>query len=240
MQSIQVRTTQNVFIHYPVASVGDRILAHLLDLLVKFIYALAAGILLYNADIENEWVWVLIIGIPWLLSTLLFEILMNGQTPGKRVLNIRVIRMNGTPASIGDYILRWIFSLIDFGILSGAIAVIIITAGGKGQRLGDLVAGTAVVKLTEQKEITTDEIFVPAEQAYVPTFNQAIQLNEKDIEIIQRALEVNRDQGNPRPMLAVVDKIKTQLGIQTDLPPVKFLYVLIKDFNYLTSDGPAR
>ncbi len=240
MQTIQVRTTQNVFIHYPVASVGDRILAHLLDQLIKSIYALAAGILLYNADIENEWMWILIIGVPWLLSTLLFEILMNGQTPGKRVLNIKVIRMNGTPASVGDYILRWIFSLIDFGILSGAIAVIIIAAGGKGQRLGDLVAGTAVVKLTEQKEITADEIFVPAEQTYVPTFNQAIQLNEKDIEIIQRALEVNRDQGNPQPMLAVVDKLKSQLGIQTDLPPVKFLYVLIKDFNFLTSDGPAR
>jgi uncharacterized RDD family membrane protein YckC len=240
MQTIQVRTTQNVFIHYPVASVGDRILAHLLDQLIKLIYVLAAGILFYNADIENEWVWILFLGIPWLFSTLLFEIFMNGQTPGKRALNIKVIRMNGTPASIGDYILRWIFSLIDFGILSGAIAVIIIAAGGKGQRLGDLVAGTAVVKLTEQKEITASEIFVPAESAYVPTFNQAIQLNEKDIEIIQRALEVNRDLGNPQPMLAVVDKIKAQLGIQTDLPPVKFLYVLIKDFNHLTSDGPAR
>jgi uncharacterized RDD family membrane protein YckC len=240
MQTIQVRTTQNVFIHYPLASVGDRILAHLLDQLIKSIYALAAGILLYNADVENEWVWILIIGGPWLLSTPLFEILMNGQTPGKRALNIKVIRLNGTPASIGDYILRWIFSLIDFGIFSGAIAVIIIAAGGKGQRLGDLVAGTAVVKLAEQKEITANEVFVQAEQAYVPTFNQAIQLKEKDIEIIQRALEVNRDQGNPQPMLAVVNKIKTQLGIQSDLPPVKFLYVLIKDFNYLTSDGPTR
>jgi uncharacterized RDD family membrane protein YckC len=240
MQSIQVRTTQNVFIHYPVASLGDRILAHLLDQIIKSIYALAAGILLYNADIENEWVWVLIIGIPWLLSTLFFEIFMNGQTPGKRVINIKVIRMNGTPATLGDYILRWVFSLVDFGIFSGAIAVIIIAAGGKGQRLGDLVAGTTVVKLIEQKDITADEIFVQADQSYEPTFAQAVQLNERDIEVIQRALEVNRDQGNPQPMLAVVSKIKTQLGIQTDLPPVKFLYVLIKDYNFLTSDGPAR
>ena len=46
MQTIQVRTTQNVFIHYPVASVGDRILAYLLDQVIKIIYALAAGILL--------------------------------------------------------------------------------------------------------------------------------------------------------------------------------------------------
>jgi uncharacterized RDD family membrane protein YckC len=235
MQTIQVRTTQNVFIHYPVASVGDRILGYLLDQIIKIIYAIAVGILLYNTDVEDEWIWISIIGIPWLFYSVLFEIFMNGQTPGKRALNIQVIRLNGTPATIGDYILRWIFALIDFGILSGAIAVILIAAGGKGQRLGDLVAGTSVVKLTEQKEITANEIFVPADAGYEPTFNQAIQLNEKDIEIIQRALEVNRDQGNPKPMLAVTEKIKTQLGIQTDLPPVKFLYVLIKDFNHLTS-----
>jgi RDD family len=169
------------------------------------------------------------------LYSVLFEIFMNGQTPGKRVLTIKVIRLNGTPASMGDYLLRWIFAIIDFGILSGAIAVIIIVAGGKGQRLGDLVAGTSVVKLIEQKEITASEIFVSADVAYVPTFNQATQLNEKDIEIIQRALEVNRDHGNPKPMLAVAEKIKAQLFIQTDLPPVKFLYILIKDFNHLTS-----
>jgi len=235
MQTIQVRTTQNAFIHYPVASVGDRIMAYLLDQLIKIVYAIAIGILLFNADIGSEWVWILIIGIPWLLYSVLFEIFMNGQTPGKRVLTIKVIRLNGTPASIGDYILRWIFALIDFGILSGAIAVIIIVAGGKGQRLGDLVAGTSVVKLAEQKEITSSEIFVASEATYEPTFIQAIQLNEKDIEIIQRALEVNRDHGNPAPMLAVTEKLKTQLCIQTDMPPVKFLYVLIKDFNHLTS-----
>ena len=235
MQTIQVQTTQHVFIHYPLASVGDRVLAYLLDQLIKIIGAIAVGTLLFYADVKNEWVWVLVIGIPFLLYAVLFEMFMNGQTPGKRVLVIQVIRLNGTPASIGDYILRFIFSLIDFGIFSGAIAVIIIIAGGRGQRLGDLVAGTSVIKLVEQKEITASEIFVVADSDYTPTFSRVIQLNEKDMEIIQRALEVNRDQGNPKPMLAVVEKIKDQLGIQTDLPPVKFLYVLIKDFNYLTS-----
>lgn len=235
MQTIQVRTTQNVFIQYPLASVGDRILAYLLDQLIKIIYSLAVGILLFNMGVENEWVWILILGFPWLFFSVLFEIFMNGQTPGKRSLNIKVIRLNGTPATLGDYILRWVFALIDFGIFSGAVAVIIIAAGGKGQRLGDLVAGTSVIKLVEQKEITAQEVFVTADVEYEPTFSQAIQLTDKDIEIIQRALEVNRDHGNAKPMLAVTEKIKAQLGIQTDLPPVKFLYVLIKDFNHLTS-----
>jgi uncharacterized RDD family membrane protein YckC len=240
MQTIQVRTTQNVFIHYPIASVGDRIVAYLLDGIIKFIYAIAAILLLVNLDAVENWTWITVAGIPMLLYSLLFEIFMNGQTPGKRVMDIKVIRLNGTPATVGDYILRWLFALIDFGILGGAIAVILIAGGGKGQRLGDIVAGTSVVKLTEQKEISAQQVFVTADDSYQPTFMQATQLTERDIEIIQQALEVNRDHGNPRPMLAVTEKIKSQLGIQTDLPAVKFLYVLIKDFNHLTSDGHGR
>lgn len=235
MQTIQVRTTQNVFIHYPVASVGDRILAFLLDQLILIVFAIAVGSLLFYSDIESYWVWILFLGLPWLLYALLFEIFMDGQTPGKRVLNIKVIRLNGTPASIGDYVLRWIFALIDLKFMSGAIAVILIAAGGKGQRLGDMVAGTSVIKQVEQKEITAQEVFVVADTEYQPVFAQAIQLNENDINLIQRALEVNRDLGNSQPMLAVTEKLRAQLGIQTDMPPVKLLYTLIKDFNHLTS-----
>ncbi len=235
MQTIQVRTTQNVFIHYPLASVGDRILAYLLDQLILVVFVIAVGLLLFYGEIESYWVWILFIGLPVLLYALLFEIFMDGQTPGKRVLNIKVIRLNGTPASIGDYVLRWIFALIDLKFLSGAIAVILIAAGGKGQRLGDMVAGTSVIKQVEQKEITAQEVFVVANTEYQPVFAQAIQLNENDIDLIQRALEVNRDIGNSQPMLAITEKLRTQLGIQTDMPPVKLLYTLIKDFNHLTS-----
>ncbi len=235
MQTIQIRTTQNVFIHYPLASVGDRILAYLIDRLILVLFVVALIVLFANLEMEIIWVWVVVIVIPYLVYSLMFEIFMNGQTPGKAAMNIRVIRLNGTPATVGDYILRWIFAPIDFGFLGGAIALILVAAGGKGQRLGDMVAGTTVVKLVEQKEITAQEVFVAAEDTYQPVFAQAIQLTESDIEIIQRALEVNRDHGNAKPMLAVTEKVKTQLGITTDMPPIRFLYTLIKDFNHLSA-----
>jgi uncharacterized RDD family membrane protein YckC len=235
MQTIRVRTTQNVFIEYPIASIGDRILAFLLDRLLMILYGAAVGLFLVEIKVEAIWVWIALLVIPLMLYSLLFEIFMNGQTPGKSVMTIKVIRLNGTPATVGDYILRWIFSLVDTGLFSGAIAVVVIAIGGKGQRLGDLVAGTSVIKLIEQKEITAKDIFVTSDELYEPTFSQAIQLNESDIEIIQQALEVNRNHGNPNPMFLVTEKIKTKLGIQTDMPPVKFLYVLIKDFNHYSS-----
>lgn len=235
MQTIQVRTTQNVFIHYPIASIGDRILAHLLDGIIKVVYAIAVIMLLVNLETLENWMWLALAGLPMLLYSLLFEIFMNGQTPGKRAMDIRVIRLNGTPATVGDYTLRWIFAIVDFGILGGAIAVILIAAGGKGQRLGDIVAGTTVVKLTEQKDLSAQQVFVTADNSYQPTFAEASRLKAKDIEIIQQALEVNRDHNNPAPMLAVAEKLKSQLAIQTDLPTVKFLYVLIKDYNHFSS-----
>lgn len=235
MQTIQIRTTQNISIHYPLASVGDRILAYLIDRIIIVLFAVTLIVLFMNLEMEIIWVWVVVVVIPYLVYSLLFEIFMNGQTPGKAALNIRVIRLDGTPATVGDYILRWIFAPIDFGVLGGAIALILVAAGGKGQRLGDIVAGTTVVKLVAQKEITAQEVFVAAEDSYQPVFAQALQLNESDIEIIQRALEVNRDHGNAKPMLAVTEKVKTQLGITTDMPPIRFLYTLIKDFNHLSA-----
>lgn len=235
MQTIHVQTTHNVFIHYPVASVGDRILAHLIDRLVLTLFTVVIIAAFINMEVNEIWVWMMVIGTPWLLYNVLFEIFMNGQTPGKMTMTIKVVRMNGTPPSIGDYLLRWIFSFIDFYVLSGAIAVITVAASGKGQRLGDMVAGTSVVKLIEQKEITASEVFVTPDSTYEPVYSHATQLHERDIELIQRALEVARDHGNTEPLMAVAEKIKSLLGVQTDLPPVKFLYTVIKDYNHLTS-----
>lgn len=235
MHTIKIRTTQNVFIEYPIASVGDRILAFLLDYLILIAYTLFILALFLNAEIEAAWVWIMMLGFPWLFYHLLFEIFMNGQSPGKRVMRIKVVRLDGTPPTIGNYLIRWIFSFIDYYILSGLIAVVVVAMGGKGQRLGDVVAGTSVVKLIEQKDITSSTIFVSPEETYVPTFGQVIQLTENDISIIQRALEVNRDQGNAQPLLVVAERVKSLLGIQTDLPPIKFLYTIIKDFNHITS-----
>jgi uncharacterized RDD family membrane protein YckC len=235
MQTIRVRTTQNVFIEYPLGSVGDRILGHLIDRVILILYTIFIVAILLSVEVETGYIWLLLLGFPWLLYNVLFEIFMNGQTPGNQMMKTKVVRLDGTPPTVGDYIMRWIFGFVDFYILSGAIAVIIIAMGGKGQRLGDVVAGTSVVKLIEQQQISAEKVFVAAEEEYTPTFSQVINLTEKDIELIQRALEANRDQGNVQPAIMITEKIKSLLSIQTDMPPVKFLYTIIKDYQTITA-----
>lgn len=235
MHTISVRTTQNVFINYPIGSLGDRILAYLLDAVFQFLFIVLIVLLFQALKVETWWIWILVLVIPLLLYPLLFEIFMNGQTPGKQMMKIRVVRLDGTPATVGNYILRWIFIPIDIHLFSGLGAVIAIAVGGKGQRIGDLVAGTTVVKLIEQQEISADKMFVTTADSYVPVFSQVTRLTNREIEIIQKALEVNRDQGNMEPVLRVTDKVKSTLEIDSDLPPVKFLYTVIRDFNHYSS-----
>src|SRR5579859_708749 len=177
MYTISVRTTQNVVIQYPDAGVGERIAAYLIDRLILIAYAVCIIVLFIRIKVEQPWVWIAVLGIPFLLFSLLFEIFMDGQTPGKRLMKIQIVRLDGTRASIGDFILRWLFAFVDFMILGGAIAVITVAAGGKGQRLGDLVAGTSAVKLLEQAETSARDIFITADPDYVPAFAQAVQLN---------------------------------------------------------------
>ena len=235
MQTIRVRTTQNVFIEYPLASIGDRILAYLIDLLILISYSIAIVAAIVRLEIELWYIWLILLGFPWLFFSVLFEIFMNGQTPGKRIMKVKVVRLDGTSPGVGDYVMRWIFRLVDFYILSGAIAVVAIAVGGKGQRIGDILAGTSVVKLIDERQIASQNVFVPVEDQYAPTFTQVVNLSEKDIELIQRALEVNRDQGNIQPAMIITDKIKTLLNIQTDLPPIKFLATIIKDYQTITA-----
>ncbi|MBS1682392.1 MAG: RDD family protein [Bacteroidetes bacterium] len=237
MQHITVRTSQNVVIRFPVASVGERILGFLIDRLILVLYSAAVYALFLNLKINKIWLGIGLILIPWLLFNLLFEIFMNGQTPGKYLMKIQVIKMNGTRATVGNYIIRWIFSFIDYYILNGAIAVLFIAAGGKGQRLGDVVAGTAVVKLTKEKEIKANEIFITEEANYTPTFEQALQLLPSDIDLMQRVLEAQKMSGNEEPLHVLTEKIKSRLSISTSLTPNTFILTLIKDYNHLTSRG---
>lgn len=235
MYTISVVTSQHVVIQYPVASIGERIGAYLIDRIILSAYIITMLILFVRLNVQSIWIWICALAIPFLLFSLAFEIFMNGQTPGKRLLRIQVVRLDGSRARVGDFVLRWLLASVDFAILGGAVATIVVAAGGKGQRLGDVVAGTCVIQLTPQKEITAAEVFIAAENNYKPVYPEAIQLQSSDIELMHRVLDVAKKLGNDEPAEKLTEKIKARLGIQTDLPTLVFLQTLIKDHSELTS-----
>jgi uncharacterized RDD family membrane protein YckC len=237
MQTISIRTTQNVVIQYPLAGLGDRMLAHLIDSAILTLYTILVWIFIFYAlsKFEMDFAWLAtIVGlvmIPIVFYHFIFEVFMDCQTPGKRALDIKIVRLDGAHPTVGNHFLRWLCRIVDIG----PIGIVMIAASEKAQRLGDMAADTVVVKLVAQKEITANEIFIASEVNYTPVFPQVLQLEPKDIELIQRALEAKKEFGNQRPIVVITDKIKSLLRIESDLPPADFLYTIVKDYNHLTA-----
>jgi len=88
MQTIRVETTQNVYIHYPLASLGERIVAYLLDQVILLIYAIAMVALLIKLDILCVGIPIGTLSVPYFLDSKVCELIMNGQTPGKIAMKI--------------------------------------------------------------------------------------------------------------------------------------------------------
>ena len=233
---VSVQTAQNVTIDYPVASLGDRILAYIIDSLILGAWAFAMILMLslgstsFRVDGEvGAFVIIALIGIPYVFYHLICEIFFNGQSIGKRQMKIRVISMEGARPTVGSFLLRWILRPID-NMLYGAVAMITISSGAKGQRLGDMAAGTTVVKLKEPQKISGSDLYKVIEQEeYKAVYPEAIRLTDKDIEIIQEALKIYRNTGNLQPVLATDAKIREILGINPDVKPLDFLPQIVKD-----------
>ena len=158
---------------------------------------------------------------------------MDGQSVGKRWRKIKVMKTDGTQASFGNYFIRFLLRPIDsiFGI-----GLIFILFSDKGQRLGDLAAGTTLVKLKKRISLS-DALSTPLEQDYKPVFAQAFNLRDKDINIIKEILHSRRNEPHHRSFTILSDKIKELLKVQTQLPPQEFLQTIVKDYtHYHTRD----
>lgn len=122
MKTLQINTTQNVHINFELANVGQRLLAFVLDNILKMGYLyLIYGFFDFKFlnEIFSDDSWSLraihvITFLPITFYTLASETLMNGQTLGKRILKIRVINIDGFKPSLSDYIMRWFLRLVDF------------------------------------------------------------------------------------------------------------------------------
>lgn len=234
VQSVNIRTTQNVAIDYQTAGLAERIGAYLIDAVLIIAYLITISWLLVRLGINSQWTFIGMY-LPAFFYHLICEIGFNGQSVGKKQLNIKVVRLDGSPATIGGYILRWILRPIDIGIFSGAIAVIVIAMSGKGQRLGDMAAGTTVIKMGGKVNVTSHQLIKNLNHEYKPVFTEARHLSDEEANIIKEALKVNKEQANLQPAVAVTQKVKEHLNIESDLPPIKFLYTVLKDYNYFTS-----
>lgn len=246
MTQLSINTTQNVIINFSAASVGERIGAYFIDLLIKiayfivifyvFFYTFSLNSILDQLDMWSRMAIYMIFALPIVIYSIVQESLLEGQTFGKKLLKIKVVKIDGYQASFGDYLIRWLFRIIDVSLSSGIIGLIAMVINSKTQRLGDISAGTAVITLKNKINISHTILEDIGEQ-YKPKYPLVIKLSDNDARIIKETFQAALKKSDTEILNKLTSKIEQVTGIKNDLESKKeFVQTILKDYNYYTQN----
>ncbi len=238
MSELQINTTQNVKIMFNAVSVGERVLAFIIDNAVKIGYMLVLSWTVGAFDNMDEWSQIginTILGLPVMFYTLILESYMQGQTLGKKALKIRVVKIDGYQASFSDYVVRWFFRIVDIYVF--ALGFFVMLFNKKTQRLGDMAAGTAVIGLKDHVNMS-HTILEELKADYKPTYPNVIKLSDNDARIIKDTFTAARLSKDYPTLIRLRKKLIEVTGIKEvkHSNDVEFIDIILKDYNYYTQD----
>jgi uncharacterized RDD family membrane protein YckC len=155
---LEVETPDHVVLRYDLAGAGNRGFAAVVDFAIASLIVFAALMLLSSVSPENVNSFFVLGGVAVIVTLvliwsyfILLEWLWNGQTIGKRIYKLRVINEDGSPAQFTAVLIRNLLRLVDFLPAFYGLGVLVIVLSPKSQRLGDLAAGTYVVRAPRPK-----------------------------------------------------------------------------------------
>lgn len=206
---IAVETPERVRFRYQVAGPGRRGLAWLIDLALRAVVLVVMlallGALTYGAstdltELSLGAVLLLLFVLEWVYGAA-FEILLSGSTPGKLAVGLRVVRADGSPASVSDLILRNVLRGVDYLPLwpmlgdgsvlfvpTCAVGLLCMVLDPRLRRIGDLVGGTVVIVDAVQslkREIPIAPPITVAEREALPT---RVDLTAEELRVIEAFL----------------------------------------------------
>jgi len=221
MEQFQIETAQNITIDQNTSNLGERMLAYIIDSFVIVVYIVLVFMLLASLDIDlgDQWAFYLILSLPAFLYYLLFETLTDGKTIGKGAMSLRVVMLDGSKPGFGNYFVRWVLRIIDVSLTSGGGAVLTILIRGKGQRIGDIAAGTTVI--SEKRKISLrDTLLRDLPEDYQPKFPQVTIFKDHEMQTIKELYDKAKLNGDHNIIVSLDKRIKEVTGIQTTLHPI--------------------
>lgn len=224
-ETLIIETPERVPLHFALASIGNRFIAcaidHAIQLLTIILMVIAFTLLANFSNVSDQvsnapkWVIAIAIVVVFLIVSgyfAFFEWIWNGQTPGKRWLKLRVIREDGRPVTFWEASVRNL--LRSFDMMPApfySIGLISVFVSSRDQRVGDMVAGTVVVREREAEAPAFAQVFAtpvsdPAlRRSFKPVeFTAALNsLTESEIEVVEAFLRRRWDLSEiPRQWMA--------------------------------------
>ena len=224
-ETLIIETPERVPLHFALASIGNRFLACAVDHAIQFfVIALVA---LASAIVANfTYVWTFFVTAPkWIYAVMVillflifsgyfafFEWIWSGQTPGKRLMKLRVLREDGRPITFWEATVRNLLRSLDMMPAPFySIGLISVFVNSRDQRVGDMVAGTVVVREREAEAPEFAQVFAspvsdPALRRSFKAVDFTANLNsltESEIEVVETFLRRRWDLGDvPRQWMA--------------------------------------
>ena len=245
MAAVTIHTTQNVRIDYETAKLGTRIGAFLLDGLTILLSYLLLAFLFSQLGVDDvgEVVYIVLGPIFYIVLYFFFwEMLSRGQTAGKRLLNLRVIRLDGQEPTPADFLIRAIFLIPDVLFTLGMLAILLIVAGARSQRLGDLIAGTVVISTTDFGGVTLADILtIRNRQEHEAKYPAVQRLTDEDMLVVKQCIlryRRYRNDGHRKALQLLAGRMTELLelapGERGEASDEAFLETLLLDYIVLT------
>jgi uncharacterized RDD family membrane protein YckC len=242
LQRFEINTSQNVKIEYQLASVFSRILAFFIDFIVMALGFIILMLIINNVfEIDSD-VFMNLFAFVWLgFFTLASEMIGQGQSIGKKAVGLKIVKINGDKLTFYDYFSRWSMRLMDIYFSVGAIAVLLIGSNNKAQRIGDILAGTTVIKVKGDYNFSLSEILKlnqKRKESYEFQFPLAYRLSDNDVIVLKSLLyrmDVYNNSEHIQALDLAVERLKEILEL-TEVPKNKkgFISKVISEYVVLT------
>jgi uncharacterized RDD family membrane protein YckC len=264
MNTLKLTTDQNVSIDVELASVGQRLIAVLLDTIILFAYFLIMLFIIsmlfarsyrFDQGMEQlqffEILFTIIVYLPFLLYTPMMEYLTKGQTVGKMAMGVRVARMNGENASFKEYFTRWLFRPLEFYILnifgfgflllvaSAFFDTLIASISTKNQRIGDFMANTVIIRKRPQRIFSIrDVLAIKTNKNHEPTYPGVVRYTDDDMMLVKKTItrvEKYRNAKTKALAIELAEKIAEDLKLpEVPKKKLQFLKTVLNDYIVLT------
>ena len=230
---LSIDTPENVAFGYSVAGIGSRFLAALIDtiliivlqIIVNLVVTFFSNILVDDLFGGDAIIWIaalfgLIAFALFWGYYILFEMIWNGQSPGKRWTGLRVLRTDGTPITLVEAVIRNLVRLVDFLPFFYGVGVVTMFINDQARRLGDLAAGTLVVH--DQAAVTLDSLsavvtFGPISQVSADIEALPLErLTDQDLQLIEDYLRRRYELANSS---ALSQRLLQAIYKRMELPP---------------------
>jgi uncharacterized RDD family membrane protein YckC len=234
MRNIDFRTSHNIVLSYPLAGPRQRIIAYAIDLIfVWVLFAFSTSLLGSN------------LAVLYVLSTfyfflyhITFEVFKMGQSPGKMLLKIRVVSLDGKTPSLKQYIIRWSYRMIDILLTLGSLGTFAVISSPRGQRIGDLLAGTTVVNTSHQMFNNLEDLEKLNNTKRDIKYPNIVHYNDEEMLTVKAMLQRYRSFPNDDNADLIQD-LASKIAKDLSIPHIKgskvdFLETVLSDYIVLT------